>query len=49
MEKFKEMSVNKEIHFQQRDKFAHLHTILGEHKFWNSQAIQKAFEYKKEG
>ena len=39
MEKFKAMSLNKEIHFQTRDKFEHLHKIMGEHKFWHNQAI----------
>ena len=36
MKKFKEMSEDKTIHFQTRDKFEHLHKILGEHKFWNN-------------
>jgi hypothetical protein len=49
MDKFKEMSKSDNVHFQTRDKFEHLHKILGEHKFWNNQAIQKSFEFQKEG
>ena len=48
-ERFKQVSQDKSVHFQIRDNFEHLHKILGEHKFWHNQAIQKSFEYQKEG
>lgn len=49
MEAFLQTSNNPNLHFQVRDKYKHLHTILGTHKFWNNQPIMMALEKKKEG
>lgn len=40
--KFQEVVEDKSVHFQKRDKYEHLIKILGEHKFWNTQAIVTA-------
>lgn len=42
MQKFQDIVDDKNQYFQTRDKFEHLIKILGEHKFWNSQAIVTA-------
>jgi glycylpeptide N-tetradecanoyltransferase len=49
IQKFKELSVDKNIHFQERDRFEKLSKILGEHKFWDAQPIMKYREQVKEG
>lgn len=40
--KFQSVVDDKREHFQVRDKYEHLIGILGEHRFWNSQAIVTA-------
>ena len=48
--KFQEVVDDKSVHFQKRDMYEHYIKILGEHKFWNSQAIVTAREkLKKKG
>lgn len=50
MQKFQDIVDDKSCHFQKRDRFEHLIKILGEHKFWNTQAIVTARNHiKKKG
>jgi len=49
VKRFTEESENKENHFFVRDKYEHLLKILGEHNFWNNQAIELPVKKIKEG
>lgn len=42
LQKFQDVVDDKSLHFQKRDKYEHLIKILGEHQFWNKQAIVTA-------
>lgn len=39
IQQFKDMSEDNSLHFQDRDRFAHLAKVMGEHKFWDKQPI----------